>query len=301
VDHGLLFYTPMKKMQPLNITVLVLKILWKTLKAIVLTYAVLFSVAGTIALVIAYKYVTTPIREVKWLKTHNPVETAYMISYRKELRDSSFSDTLTHIFIPFDSISPHLKSAVLAAEDDGFYTHPGFDIEAILAAYEYNKVKGKVKRGASTITQQLAKNLFLDDSRNFERKFRELAYTVLMEKYLGKERIFELYLNYAQWGKNTFGCQAASKQFFKKPAIALNRIESARMAAVLAMPTRVNPTNSHSTFITRRIAVIANNLYLHHAIDDSGFFNLTGFFPEKDSSESDSASTDSSSVKRETH
>jgi monofunctional biosynthetic peptidoglycan transglycosylase len=287
----------MKKMQPLKIVLLVLNIFWKTVKAIVLTYAVLFSIAGTIALIVAYKYVTTPIREVKWLKTHNPAETAFMISYRKELRDSSLNDTLNHIFVPFDSISPNLKSAVLAAEDDGFYTHPGFDIEAILAAYEYNKVKGKVKRGASTITQQLAKNLFLDDSKNFERKFRELAYTVLMEKYLGKQRILELYLNYAQWGKNTFGCQAASKQFFKKSAIALNRIESARMAAVLAMPTRVSPANSHSTFITRRIAVIANNLYLHHAIDDSGFFNLTGFFPEKDSSETDSTAVDSSSVK----
>jgi monofunctional biosynthetic peptidoglycan transglycosylase len=287
----------MKNLQPWKIVLFVLKIFWKTIKVIVLTYAVLFSVAGTIALFVAYNYVTTPIREVKWLKTHNPVETAYMISYRQELRDSSLSDTLNHIFVPFDSISPSLKSAVLAAEDDGFYTHPGFDIEAILAAYEYNKVKGKVKRGASTITQQLAKNLFLDDSRNFERKFRELAYTVLMEKYLGKQRIFELYLNYAQWGKNTFGCQAASKQYFKKPVIALNRMESARMAAVLAMPTRVSPTNSHSTFLTRRIAVIANNLYLHHAIDDSGFFNLTGFFPEKDSSETDSVIADSSSTK----
>lgn len=287
----------MKNMQPLKIATLIFKILWKTVKAVVLTYAVLFSVAGTIALIVAYNYVTTPIRDVKWLKKHNPVETAYMISYRKELRDSSLNDTLSHIFVPFDSISPHLKSAVLAAEDDGFYTHPGFDIEAILAAYEYNKVKGKVKRGASTITQQLAKNLFLDDSRNFERKFRELAYTVLMEKYLGKERIFELYLNYAQWGKNTFGCQAASKQFFKKPASSLNRVESARMAAVLAMPTRVSPNNTHSTFITRRIAVIANNLYLHHSIDDSGFFHLTGFFPAKDSSEADSTATDSNSVK----
>lgn len=297
--NGLLFYTPMKKTQPLKIVLLVLKILWITVKTIVLTYAVLFSVAGTIALITAYKYVTTPIREVKWLKTNNPVETAYMASYRKELRDSSHNDTLYHTFLPIDSISPHLKSAVLAAEDDGFYTHPGFDIEAILAAYEYNKVKGKMKRGASTITQQLAKNLFLDDSRSFERKVKELAYTVLMEKYLGKDRILELYLNYAQWGKNIFGCQAASKQFYKKPASALNRVESARMAAVLAMPTRVSPTNTYSTFITRRIAVIANNLYLHHAIDDSGFFNLTGYFPAKDSSETESSTADTSSVRME--
>jgi len=285
----------MKRNKALSITLLILKILWKTFKAIVLTYAVLFSVAGTIALIIAFNYVTAPIREVKWLKTHNPTESAYMIQYRKDLRDSLKSDTLQHAFVPLDSISPHLKSAVLAAEDDGFYTHPGFDIEAILAAYEYNKVRGKVKRGASTITQQLAKNLFLDDSRSFERKFKELAYTVLMERYLGKDRIFELYLNYAQWGKNIFGCEAASQQFFKKHSFTLSRSESARMAAVLAMPTRVSPNNSHSAFIARRIAVIANNLYLHHAIDDSGFFSLTGFFPEKEETDS-TQNADSSST-----
>jgi len=270
----------------IKIILFILKILWKTFAVIVLTYAVLFSVAGTIAIVYAYNYISAPIKEVKWLKNHNPIESAYMKEYRKELQKSNDTDTLIHQFVPFDSISQHLKSTVLAAEDDGFYTHPGFDIEAILAANEYNRVKGKVKRGASTITQQLAKNLFLDDSRSFERKFKELAYTVLMERYLGKQRIFELYLNYAQWGKNVFGCEAASRTFFKKSAKALNRNESARLAAVLAMPTRVNPNNMHSNFITRRIAVIANNLYLHHAINDSGFFNLTGFFPPKDSSDS---------------
>lgn len=273
----------MDKKRLIKILLLILKILWKTFAFIVVSYAVLFSVAGTAAIYYAYKYVSTPVREVKWLKTHNPPETAYMKEYREELKKANESDSLIFQFIPFDSISQNLKSAVLAAEDDGFYTHPGFDIEAILAANEYNKVKGKVKRGASTITQQLAKNMFLDDSRSFERKFKELAYTVLMEKYLGKQRIFELYLNYAQWGKNIFGCEAASKQFFRKSSKTLSRIESARLAAVLAMPTRVNPNNIHSSFITRRIAVIANNLYLHHAIDDSGFFSLTGSFPVSDS------------------
>jgi monofunctional glycosyltransferase len=276
----------MEKNRVNKILFLILKIIWKTFKGIVLTYAVLFSVVGTVAIVIAFNYCMTPLREVTRLKKHNPKETAYMTQYRKELVASHLPDTLQHIFIPFDSISPYLKSAVLAAEDDGFYTHPGFDIEAILSAYEYNKIRGKVKRGASTITQQLAKNLFLDDSRNFERKVKELAYTVLMERYLGKERILELYLNYAQWGKNIFGCEAAAKQYYKKNSLSLTRTESARMAAVLAMPTRISPTNSQSSFIAKRIAVIANNLYLHGSIDDSVFLNLTGILPPRKETDS---------------
>jgi monofunctional glycosyltransferase len=280
------YFRGMEKSRTAKILFLILKIIWKTFKGIVLTYAVLFSVAGTIAILIAFNYCMKPLRDVNRLKNHNPKETAYMIQYRKELAAAHLPDTLQHRFIPFDSISPYLKSAVLAAEDDGFYTHPGFDIEAIVSAYEYNKVRGKVKRGASTITQQLAKNLFLDDSRNFERKVKELAYTVLMERCLGKERILELYLNYAQWGKNIFGCEAAARQYYKKSTYCLTRTESARMAAVLAMPTRVSPTNSQSSFIAKRIAVIANNLYLHGTIDDSGFLNLTGILPPRKENDS---------------
>ncbi len=234
----------------------------------------------------------TPFREVLALKKYNPKQTAYMQQYKKKLIDSKLPDTLVHSFISIDSISPYLKSAVLASEDDGFYTHPGFDIEAILSAYEYNKIHRKVKRGASTITQQLAKNLFLDNSRSFERKFKELVYTLLMEHYLGKDRIFELYLNYAQWGKNIFGCEAAARQYYKKGSKNLTRTEAARLAAVLAMPSRICPTNTQSLFIAKRIAVIANNLYLHGAIDDSGYINLTGTPPRKNE---DSVAIDSTS------
>jgi monofunctional glycosyltransferase len=281
----------MENSKTLKILLLILKIFWKTITALLLTYAILFSIAGTISIVVAYNYIMGPIREVKALKYQNPKESAYMLQYRKDLLANKHPDTLIQIFVPLDSISRNLKNAVLAAEDDGFYTHPGFDLEAILSAYEYNRVRGKVKRGASTITQQLAKNLFLDDKKNFERKFKELAYTLLMERYLGKDRIFELYLNYAQWGKNIFGCEAASRQYYKKNAHNLNRIESARLAAVLAMPTKVCPTNVQSTFIARRIAVIANNLFIHGVIDDSGFTGLTGMpAPRKSSDSSDNDS-----------
>jgi monofunctional biosynthetic peptidoglycan transglycosylase len=249
------------------------KYLLITIQWLFIAYAVVFAIAGTFALFKAYEFVITPIREVKALQQTNPRETLYMTRYRATLAQG---DTLTHVFVPIDSISDYLKSAVLAAEDDGFYTHPGFDIEAILAAMEYNRVNNALKRGASTLTQQLAKNLFLTQERTFERKAKELLYTVLMEKYLGKKRIFELYLNYAQWGKTIFGCEAASRHYYLKPCTHLTRMEAARLAAVLAKPEKVTPLSTNSTFIPKRIAVIANNLFLHHFIDDSIYMEMTG-------------------------
>lgn len=271
----------------LRILLRVVHYLWVTIKTIFLLYAVLFSLAGTAGLYLGYRYATTPIRQVKYLCDHNPAATAYMARYRATLNPG---DTLVQVFVPFDSISRNLREAVVAAEDDGFYTHPGFDIEAMLAALEYNRAAGGIKRGASTISQQLAKNLFLTNEKTFERKYKELGYTLLLEKYLGKKRILELYLNYAQWGKTVFGCEAASRRYFKKSCRNLSREESARLAAVLSMPNKTTPLNTGTSFMGQRIAVIANNLYLHRQIDDSGYTRLTGARPPgKDSSEFDSA------------
>lgn len=254
----------------------ILRYLWLAIKGIFLLYAVVFSIAGTVALYLAFQFVMTPLQQVKALKTANPKETVYMARYRETLGPE---DTLRYSFVPIDSITLSLQNAVLAAEDDGFYLHPGFDIEAMLSAIEYNKSRNSIKRGASTITQQLAKNLFLSNEKSFERKAKELMYTLLLEKILGKKRILELYLNYAQWGKTTFGCEAAARQYYKKSCKNLSRMESARLAAVLAMPNKVSPLSTNSSFIGKRIAVIANNLYLHHWIDDSGYVDLTGAPP----------------------
>ena len=250
-----------------------LKILLFTVKWLLLGYAIIFSIAGTIALYLGYQFVITPIRQVKYLQDNNPRESVYMTRYREATHGR---DTLQQAFVPLDSISKFLRDAVLAAEDDGFYTHPGIDIEAILTAMKYNRERNSIKRGASTITQQLAKNMFLTGEKSFDRKYRELMYTLLMEKYLGKKRILELYLNYAQWGKAIFGCEAAARCYYKKSCKNLTRSEAARLAAVLAMPSKVSPLNENSTFIGRRMAVIANNLLLHHLIDDSGYTALTG-------------------------
>ncbi|MDR0331279.1 MAG: monofunctional biosynthetic peptidoglycan transglycosylase [Chitinispirillales bacterium] len=257
--------------------------IWIAIKTIFLVYAVAFTVAATYLLVKGYYYfdeaVMKPLNEVKALKENNPEESAYMTQYRKELRDKGESDTLIRKFVPLDSIPKNLINTVLAVEDDGFYMHPGFSLDAIVEAIEYNKSVNANKRGASTITQQLAKNMFLTPEKSFERKVKELGYTLLMEKYLGKDRILELYLNYAQWGKNIFGCEAATNFYYKKSCKDLTLIESARMAACLAMPTKLTPHYTKSLYMGKRITIIANNMYIRNKLDDAGYMVLTGTYP----------------------
>jgi monofunctional glycosyltransferase len=264
----------------LKISLIVLKILAFTIIGLMLLYATAFSIAGTVCIYKAYQFVVAPVKEVTAFQTTNPKQTKFMEKCLKELKaDTLTPDTLLQIFIPLDSISTNLIDAVLASEDDGFYLHPGIDVSAIMAAAEYNKNLGKNKHGASTITQQIAKNLFLSSDRTFDRKIKELLYSVLLERYLGKDRILELYMNYAQWGRNIFGCEAASQFYYKKSAKKLTRNEAARLAAVLAKPTALTPLATKSIFMSKRIAVIAQNLYLHHSIGDSDYYNMTGTLP----------------------
>lgn len=222
----------------------------------------------------------------------NPEESAYMKLWKANRKDKNLPDSLSHIFTPIDSVSKHLIDAVLAAEDDGFWVHPGFDINAILSAYQNNISRGKIKRGGSTITQQTAKNIFLTSERSFDRKIRELAYTILIEKYWGKKRILEMYLNYAEWGDGIFGCEAASLAYFGKSSSKLSREQAIRLAAILASPNRLSPNASGSQFMSSRIGVIANNLFLHKKINDSDYFNITGHKPIQDSLLNDSTATE---------
>jgi monofunctional biosynthetic peptidoglycan transglycosylase len=261
--------------------------IWTIIRTAFVTYAVIFTIVGTFiiykAYTIGYKFyneqLMAPINEIKRLKTENPDESAYMAQYRAELRAKSENDSLAWRFVPLDSVSKTLIDAVLAAEDDGFYTHPGISLDAIVEAIDYNRAANSLKRGASTITQQTAKNLFLTPEKSFERKIKEFGYTILMEKYLGKDRILELYLNYAQWGKNIFGCEAAANIYYRKSSANLTLIESSRMASCLAMPARITPHYTKSGFMAKRMAVIANNMLLRRKIDAAGYFALTGEYP----------------------
>ncbi|MCL2182330.1 MAG: transglycosylase domain-containing protein [Chitinispirillia bacterium] len=266
-----------------HIIVSILIGIYVAIRTVFVVYAVLFTLVGTFLIVKGYFYFTehvmAPVNEVKRLITENPSESAYMTQVRERLRAKGEPDTLIWRFVPLDSINRSLFHAVLAAEDDGFYIHPGISLDAIVEAIDYNRSVNANKRGASTLTQQLAKNLFLTPEKSFERKVKEMGYTLLMEKYLGKDRILELYLNYAQWGKNIFGCQAAANVYYRKSAMNLTPIESARMAACLSMPAKITPHHTKSAYMAKRIVVVANNMYLRRRLDDAGYTALTGLPP----------------------
>ncbi|MDD5674806.1 MAG: monofunctional biosynthetic peptidoglycan transglycosylase [Chitinivibrionales bacterium] len=261
----------------------ILHLLWKILVGTLLLYAVLFSLGLTAVIVWAGITIAAPIQQVRRLVNENPVETAYMHTYRRYVHGAGKTDSITPLFVPLDSIAKALPEAVIAAEDDGFYAHPGFDLAAILDAYEYNRQHGKIKRGASTITQQLAKNLFLSGEKSYSRKYKEFAYTLLMEHFLGKKRILELYLNYAQFGPDLFGCEAAARSYFNKSSKYLSMQQATLLAAALASPGKLNPRRPDSAFMRQRIAVIGNNLYHQGYLNDSSYKNLTGDNPPKDS------------------
>ena len=163
----------------------------------------------------------------------NPASTAFMSRYLEKP-----GARVRHAWVPYQRISPHLKRAVVAAEDAKFLDHEGFDWEAIHKAMLKNEQKGRVVAGASTITQQLAKNLFLSSQRSWARKAQEAAITWMMELVMSKRRILELYLNFAEWGEGVFGAEAAARHHFGLSAAALSPEQAAWLAAVLPSPRR---------------------------------------------------------------
>lgn len=190
------------------------------------------------------------------LKKENPEKTAFM-KYREDewARDGKKYKVIQK-WVPLGSISPYLTKAVLIGEDDKFWSHEGFDYEAIQKALEKDVKAKKFKLGASTISQQLAKNLFLSPSKSPVRKIREAVITWRMEKALSKKRILELYLNVAEWGdKGIFGIEAASRHYYNKPASALGPEEASRLAAVLPNPRKFNPLGD-SRYVANRSRLI---------------------------------------------
>ncbi|OIP66514.1 MAG: monofunctional biosynthetic peptidoglycan transglycosylase [Nitrospirae bacterium CG2_30_53_67] len=194
--------------------------------------------------------------DVSSLAKENPGKTAFMKYREKEWKIMGKHDTISRIWVPYRAISPYLIKAVLIAEDDKFWSHEGFDYEALQEAVEKDIQAKKFKLGGSTISQQLAKNLYLSPSKNPVRKIREAIITWRMEKTLKKKRMLEIYLNVAEWGdRGIFGIEAASRRYYGKPASALGPEEAARLAAVLPNPRKYNPIG-HSRFVARRAAHI---------------------------------------------
>lgn len=222
---------------------------------------VLFLVlVGAVVIWIAFEIFTFP--NIGKLRSENP-ETTSLIEYRiSETQSEGKTPRKNMVWQPISLISPNLQRAVLAGEDSRFFEHNGFDWDAIEKAWEEARREGekdakaegdydpndwippmpKFKRGASTITQQLAKNLYLSEERSFFRKGREAAITYMLERELSKRRILEIYLNVIEWGDGIYGAEAASRFYFKKSASSLNPSEGAYLAAMIPSPLNVfNP------------------------------------------------------------
>jgi monofunctional biosynthetic peptidoglycan transglycosylase len=185
------------------------------------------------------------------LRKENPKKTALMEYREMASKEKKKAYRIYQNWVPFSKISPYLIKAALIAEDDKFWEHEGFDVEAIQKAIEKDLQAKKFKFGGSTITQQLARNLYLSPEKSLIRKISEAIITWRMEKVLSKKRILELYLNVAEWGEGIFGVEAASRHYYGKPSFELTPEEAARLASVLPNPIKYNPVGDQRYVINR--------------------------------------------------
>ncbi len=243
---------------------------------------VLFLVlVGAVVVWLAYEFITFP--NIGKLRTENPA-TSSMIEFRiSEARAEGKEPRKYMVWQPIEQISPNLQKAVLAGEDSHFFEHHGFDWDAINKAWEEAQKEGEkeakeegdfdpndwippmpsFKRGASTITQQLAKNLYLSEERSFFRKGREAAITYFLERNLNKRRILEIYLNVIEWGDGVYGAEAASRVYFNKSASQLSPSEAAYLSAMIPSPLNVfNPAKNKKRVVRRQKVILKGMNYI---------------------------------------
>lgn len=197
--------------------------------------------------------------QIIWWRSFNPDSTSFMRQQEAILQEKNPKFVLKHKWVDYSKISRNLKRAVIASEDDGFSDHEGVDWEAMQKAFEKNQKKGKVVSGGSTITQQLAKNLFLSGERSYYRKGQELIITFMLEMCMDKERIFEIYLNSVEWGIGVFGAEAAARHYYGISAAALSPMQAARLAVMLPKP-RYYDKNTGSAYLQRRSEIILRRM-----------------------------------------
>lgn len=218
-----------------------------------------------VSLLLVVLYQLSFLVRVIWFNFYNPSSSAVMRETLSELRRDNPDATLQFTWVDYDQISNTLKRAVISSEDSNFNNHSGVEWEAIRQAWEYNQEQAaqgsERRRGGSTITQQLAKNLFLSNQRSYLRKGQELIISVMLEQVMSKQRILELYLNLAQWGENVFGAQAAAERYFKRPASNLSAAQAARLAAMLPNPVFYDK-NGNTSYLQRRTNTIVQRMRL---------------------------------------
>ena len=197
--------------------------------------------------------------QIWWWVDHNPSRTSFMRQQEAALREKNPKAEIQQIWVPYERISKNLKRAIIASEDANFSEHEGVDWEALQKAYEKNNKKHKVVSGGSTITQQLAKNLFLSGSRSYLRKGQELIITYMLETLMDKERIFEIYLNVVEFGTGTFGAEAAARHYYGVSAANLGAAQAAKLAVMLPNP-RFFDKHRDSGYLARRTGVILRRM-----------------------------------------
>jgi len=226
------------------------------MKVFFLSFAVL------LLCLVSYQYLTLP--DVSDLKKENPKQTALMRQRAQEAQIAGRKPKKNQIWVPYHSISSYLKSAVLIGEDDAFYQHEGYDLEQIKESFIRNWEKKSWVRGGSTVTQQLAKNLYLSTSKNPLRKLKEFLIARRLEEELSKRRIFEIYLNVIEWGDGLYGAEAASLAYFGKSARDLDVKEAVLLAAVIPNPRRMSPLRQTKRLRNRVDLILSRMVQYHH-------------------------------------
>jgi monofunctional biosynthetic peptidoglycan transglycosylase len=203
---------------------------------------------------LAYAYLTLP--DVRALIKTNPSTTAFMQLRAAEARAKGQAPRHAQRWVGYTHVSADLKRAVLVAEDDAFFQHEGVDFEQLQESLEVDWARGRLSRGASTITQQLAKNLYLSPSKNPLRKLRELIIARRLEAELKKARILELYLNVIEWGDGVYGAEAAAQTYFHQPAATLSPVQSALLAGAIVNPRLLNPAHPTARLLRRQQLIL---------------------------------------------
>jgi monofunctional biosynthetic peptidoglycan transglycosylase len=201
--------------------------------------------------------------QIWWWVDHNPTMTAFMREQQAAMQEKDPKARVRQQWVSYQAISANLKRAVIASEDANFADHEGVDWEAMQKAYEHNQEKKKGAKtrihGGSTITQQLAKNLFLSGSRSYFRKGQELIITYMLEMLMDKRRIFEIYLNVAEFGRGIYGAEAAARHYYRIPASKLGPEQAARLAVMLPRPKYFD-AHRESAYLARRAGIIMQRM-----------------------------------------
>ena len=226
--------------------------------------------AAVVGVFIAYlTYLTVSLPSVEFLRSRNPDTTSLMAARAAEARSKREEPKHVQYWVPLNEVSERVLQAVRMGEDAAFFSHSGFDFHEIRESVRKNFQRGEYARGASTITQQLAKNLFLSTEKSLHRKLKEAILTYRLENALSKKRILELYLNVIEWGDGIYGVEAAARTYFGKPAAYLDAAEAAFLAAMISNPRRLNPAKRFDSLKVRQERIL-------------GWMSRVGFLTEEE-------------------